>query len=285
MASLSLPAPAKLNLFLHITGRRPDGYHNLQTLFQLLDYGDSLEFTRSESPCIQLSPTLEGVQDQDNLIYRAAKLLQQKAQLHCGATIYLNKQLPMGGGIGGGSSNAATTLIGLNHLWQTGLSIDELCQLGRQLGADVPVFVGGKTAWAQGVGEQLKPVELEPSWYLVLTPPCSVSTAAIFSHPDLVRDTPAISLDYFLSQGGSNNCQPLVEQLHPPVKQAIDWLSQFGKATMTGTGASVFASFPSKSAAEKVLAQKPKSLTGFIAKGVNTSPLHKKLAEYCQVMV
>lgn len=192
LTSLSLPAPAKLNLFLHVTGRRADGYHNLQTLFQFLDFADTLDFTLREDNQILLHGELAGVSAEDNLITRAARLLQQHTGTSQGADIILHKRLPMGGGLGGGSSDAATTLVGLNHLWQTGISLQSLATLGLQLGADVPVFVLGRAAWAEGVGEELTPVELDEPWYLVVMPDCQVSTAEIFSDQRLTRDTQPI---------------------------------------------------------------------------------------------
>lgn len=276
MTTLQLPSPAKLNLFLHITGRRDDGYHNLQTLFQLLDYGDTLSLSAAPGG-ITLNPGIDGVSLEDNLIYRAAQLLRTTTGCNAGARIRIDKRLPMGGGIGGGSSNAATTLVGLNHLWQTGLSLDQLAELGSQLGADVPVFVHGKSAWAEGVGERLTPMEIPPRWYLVLAPKCHVSTARIFSHKDLTRDTLAITVPAFLEKGGKNDCQPLVESLFPQVRDAVDWLNQYSPAQLTGTGACVFSAFPSKASAERIYAKRPKQLQGFVAQGVNDSPLHQCL--------
>ncbi|WP_045857229.1 4-(cytidine 5'-diphospho)-2-C-methyl-D-erythritol kinase [Teredinibacter purpureus] len=277
MPAISLPCPAKLNLFLHITGRRADGYHELQTVFQLLDVGDRLELDTNTSGEINLAPEIPGVPHDDNLVVKAAKLLQQTSGTTLGANLYLHKQLPMGGGIGGGSSNAATALVGLNALWQCGLSDDELAQLGRQLGADVPVFVRGKSAWASGIGDQLCPIEISNQWYVIIAPSCHVSTAAIFSHKDLTRDTLAITVAAFLEKGGKNDCQPLVERLFPQVRDAVDWLSLYGSAQLTGTGACVFAGFGSKQQAQNVFAKRPEHLKGFVAKGVNHSPLHQCL--------
>ena len=283
MPQLSLLAPAKLNLFLHITGRREDGYHNLQTLFQLLDVGDELKFEAKCNCEIILEPELEGVAPEDNLIVRAARLLQQEAgkalpSFSQGAKIQLLKRLPMGGGIGGGSSNAATTLLGLNHLWNLHFSIDHLAELGAALGADIPVFVRGQTAWAEGVGDLLQPLEMEEKWYLVLVPQCHVSTAEIFCHKDLTRDTPNITVAAFLEQGGRNDCQPLVRRLFPQVDEALYWLSDHSdNARMSGTGACVFAAFASPEAAEAVLKQLPSHIKGFVARGVNQSPAHQLL--------
>ncbi len=274
---LTLPAPAKLNLFLHVTGRRADGYHTLQTLFQLLDHGDTLHFTARDDGVIALTPELPDVPAEQNLIVRAAKLLQRFSGCRLGADLHLQKRLPMGGGIGGGSSDAATTLLGLNALWQLALSIDTLAELGLQLGADVPVFVRGRSAWAEGVGEALTPVDLPARNYLILVPPCSVSTAAIFSSEALTRHTSAITIAAFREQGGRNDCEPVVRSLHPEVAFALDWLSRFAPSRMTGTGACVFAAFDDRATAESVLAQKPAGYDGFVATGVNHSPLHRAL--------
>lgn len=274
----SLPAPAKLNLFLHILGRRPDGYHELQTLFQLLDFGDEIRFARSDSSTITLESPLTDVPLEQNLVYRAARLLQEHAgQDKPGAQLQLVKRLPAGGGIGGGSSDAATTLLGLNRLWNLGLDLDTLAELGRQLGADVPVFVRGRTAWAEGVGEQLQAVEMPEDFFLVLTPGCHVSTQAVFTDPRLTRDTAPITLARFHEGHGRNDCQPLVEDLYPEVRETRLWLNQFAPATMTGTGASVFARFDSEQDARQVLARAPEGLRGFVARGVNISPAHLSL--------
>ncbi len=277
MTSLTLPAPAKLNLFLHITGRRDDGYHNLQTLFQLLDHGDKLQFTLRDDGEIRLTPAIAGVPHEENLIVKAARALQQASGTNLGANIQLDKRLPMGGGIGGGSSNAATTLLGLNYLWGSPLNPQQLADIGISLGADVPVFVHGKTAWAEGVGEQLQAIDMPEKWYLVVTPNCHVSTAEIFSHKDLTRDTSAIKVAAFLEQGGRNDCQPLVRKLYPEVGETLDWLNQFGHAQMTGTGASVFIAFNSEIDATAVLEKLPEDIQGFVAKGVDTSPALSKI--------
>lgn len=275
---LRLLAPAKLNLFLHITGRRSDGYHLLQTYFQLLDYGDWLTFELVAQPQITLTPDLPGVDFEQNLIVRAARLLQTHAKITPGVAIRLEKHLPMGGGLGGGSSNAATTLVALNHLWQCGLTCAQLQQLGLQLGADVPVFVGAQSAWAEGIGEQLQAIEMAEIWYLVLQPNCQVSTAEIFSHKDLTRATPNITVAAFLEQGGRNDCQKLVRKLYPPVDNALNWLAQFtNNARMTGTGASVFAAFATEAEAQIVLAQAPLNLPGFVARGIPHSALYSLL--------
>ncbi len=275
---LTLPSPCKLNLFLHINGRLPNGYHQLQTVFQLLDYGDTLHFEQATTDTITLSPEIAGVKFEDNLIIKAAKLLKAASGTTQGVHIKLDKRLPMGGGIGGGSSNAATTLVGLNHLWQTGLSIEQLADIGLQLGADVPVFVKGQSAWAEGVGEALSPIELPERWYVVIRPDVHISTAEIFSQKKLTRDTPIIKVAAFLEGGGRNDCQNIVLQHYPQVKEAVDWLNQYSEARLTGTGSCIFASFANEGEAKSVLANRPEHLEGFVAKGVNRSPLHLALS-------
>ena len=281
MNQLNLPSPAKLNLMLHITGQRTDGYHELQTLFQLLDYGDTLHIQRREDSSIQVSPQIDGLAQEDNLIYKAARLLQQHCQCELGADIQLQKILPMGGGIGGGSSNAATTLLGLNELWQLNLSLNELAELGLQLGADVPVFVKGHSAWAEGVGEQLQAVDIPETWYFVVKPDCHVSTKEIFSHKQLTRDTSPITIAAVFEQGLRNDCEAVVRELYPEVDSAIKWLSKHSPdnspARLTGTGACVFSCFPDQQSAQHLLQHMPVGLQGFVAKGVNISPVHRSL--------
>ena len=274
-STLTLLSPAKLNLFLHITGRRADGYHQLQTLFQLLDWGDWLGFTPDHSGEISLvAPGLD-IPLQDNLIYRAATLLQR----HCkrdfvpGVQITVAKHIPTGGGLGGGSSNAATTLLALNHLWQLGLPGEELQALGATLGADVPVFVGGRTAWAEGIGEVLTPVDLPERWYAIITPPCHVSTGQIFSHLQLTRNTAPIKMATFFEGYSRNDCQELVRRLYPDIDAVLDWLDGFAPARLTGTGASVFASFGTEAEAAAVLQQLPRQWQGVAARGLNRSPV------------
>ena len=278
-ATLTLPAPAKLNLFLHITGRRADGYHELQTLFQFLDHGDELGFALREDGEIHLRTPIDGVPHDSNLIVRAARLLQQESGTALGADIWLDKRLPMGGGIGGGSSDAATTLLGLNHLWQTGLDEDHLAALGLRLGADVPVFVRGRAAFAEGVGEQLQAVELSEPWFLVAVPQVFVSTAEVFSAPELTRNTPPIKVRSLLEGGGHNDCQPVVEARYPEVRNALILLNKFVPARLTGTGACVFGSFPNRDDADKVARQLPATLPSFVAQGRNISMLHRRLKE------
>lgn len=275
-----LPAPAKLNLFLHVLGRRPDGYHNLQTVFQFLDYGDTLHFAPRSDGVIHVSPALEGVPPSSNLITKAAQLLQQHSHCSQGADITLDKRLPMGGGVGGGSSDAATTLLGLNHLWGLGLSLDTLADIGLRLGADVPVFVKGQAAFAEGVGEQLQPVFLPEPYFLVLNPPESINTAKIFCHPELTRHTAPITLAAFLGGGVNlplrNDCEPVVRSLSSKVDATLSWLAQHGAAKMTGTGSCCFLACSSRQQAESLLAQSP--VAGFVAKGCNRSPAHQALA-------
>lgn len=282
MPTLTLPAPAKLNLMLHILGRRADGYHELQTLFQFLDHGDELSFSLREDGQIRLHTDLPGVDHDSNLIVRAARLLQRESGCTLGADIELTKRLPMGGGIGGGSSDAATTLLGLDHLWRLDLGEDRLAGLGLALGADVPVFVRGHAAFAEGVGERLQPVDLEEPWFLVLAPQVSVSTAEIFADPELTRNTPAITVRSLLAGGGHNDCQPVVERRYPEVRNALSLLNKFVPASMTGTGACVFGSFPNEGEADKVRRQLPASLPSFVARGRNVSMLHRSLKQMAQ---
>ncbi|KXJ46120.1 MULTISPECIES: 4-(cytidine 5'-diphospho)-2-C-methyl-D-erythritol kinase [Marinobacter] len=278
-----LPSPAKLNLFLHILGRRPDGYHELQTLFQFLNYGDTLTLTARTDGRIVLEQSLPGVPDEENLIVRAARQLAATAgHTTPGVSIAVDKQLPMGGGLGGGSSNAATTLVGLNRLWGLNRSLDELAELGLSLGADVPVFVRGHAAWGEGVGERLTDANPPEDWFLVIKPPCDISTKEIFSEQGLTRDTPGIKIAPAFEGDASryrNDCEDVVRRLYPEVHQSLEWLAQFGPARLTGTGACIFGRFPTESAARIIWESKPSGITGFVAQGVNISPLHKKLTE------
>lgn len=283
MNSLVLPSPAKLNLFLHILGRRPDGYHELQTLFQFLNYGDTLTLTARTDDRIVLEQPLPGVPDEENLIVRAARKLRATTDgATPGVSIAIDKQLPMGGGLGGGSSNAATTLVGLNRLWGLNRSLDELAELGLSLGADVPVFVRGHAAWGEGVGERLTDANPPEDWFLVIKPPCDISTKEIFSEQGLTRDTPGIKIAPAFEGDASryrNDCEDVVRRLYPEVHQSLEWLAQFGPARLTGTGACIFGRFPTESAARIIWESKPSGITGFVAQGVNISPLHKKLTE------
>ena len=252
-------APAKLNLFLHVTGRRPDGYHLLQTAFQMLDHGDVLHFERRDDGAIRRVTPVAGVPEESDLIVRAAQLLKlaKPGAHHLGADIAVEKRLPMGGGLGGGSSDAATTLIALNHLWQTGLSRAELMALGLKLGADVPFFIFGQNAFAEGVGEALQPAALPACWYVVIEPGVAVPTPAIFSALDLTRNTKLVKISDFLeapSSFGKNDLQVVATRLFPPIAEAIEWLKQFGDARMTGSGACVFCAFAQEHQADAVLA-------------------------------
>jgi len=253
-------APAKLNLFLHVTGRRADGYHLLQTAFQLLDHGDLLHFQVRDDGAIRRANAVDGVPEESDLIVRAARLLQstmgEKAAAHLGAEIAIEKRLPMGGGLGGGSSDAATTLIALNHLWQAGLSQSELMKLGLQLGADVPFFLFGRNAFAEGIGEALTVVNTPNCWYVVIEPGVSAPTAAIFSDPGLTRNTNPVRISDFSNASicfGKNDLQVVATRLFPPIGEAIKWLRQFGEARMTGSGSCVFCAFSHEHQADEVL--------------------------------
>ncbi|MEC7118295.1 MAG: 4-(cytidine 5'-diphospho)-2-C-methyl-D-erythritol kinase [Pseudomonadota bacterium] len=274
--TLHLPAPAKLNLFLHITGRRADGYHQLQTVFQLIDACDWLTFTAQHDAALRFDSAFV-LDPASNLVLRAARLLQQHSQTPYGCQIHLDKRLPVGGGIGGGSSDAATTLLALNHLWQLDYSIEELAQLGLQLGADVPVFVRGRNAWAEGVGEQLTVVDLPQTRYLVLQPDCFISTGDLFSQEILTRDTAITTFAAYRSLPDSfgNDCESVARQLFAPVAEALDYLAQFGQARLTGTGACVFLAIDSSIDAQQLLHNAP--CAGFICLSLDQSPVHQQL--------
>lgn len=278
MTGFTLPAPAKLNLFLHVTGRREDGYHTLQTVFALLDHGDTLHF--APAPTLSLRVDGDAPVGDDNLVLRAARALQEYSGRRDGAALTLVKRLPAGGGVGGGSSNAATALLGLDHLWGLGLDLDQLAAIALDLGADVPVFVRGRSAWGEGVGERLQPVALEPRWYLVLFPGCAVHTGKVFADPELTRNTPRITMAAFRAGLARNDCEPVVRRLYPEVGQALDWLGQHAPARLTGTGGCVFAAFTEEASARAVLAQVPARWQAFVARGVDISPLW--LAVECQ---
>lgn len=267
------PAPAKLNLFLHVVGRRPDGYHLLQTLFRFLDFGDSLEIGARPDGDIRLLSPLPGVPEESDLCGRAARLLKAHTGCRLGADIRLVKHLPLGGGLGGGSSDAATVLLALNRLWRLDLPRVELQALGLRLGADVPVFVFGRSAFAQGVGEELESWTPAPASYVVLTPPAHVSTPAVFAHPGLTRDTPAVTIAALSEGFGHNDLQPVACALNPVVADYLGWLQDWGDARMTGSGACVFAAFPDRAVAEKVFAERPGHMSGFVADGVDQHPL------------
>ncbi|KQN61793.1 MULTISPECIES: 4-(cytidine 5'-diphospho)-2-C-methyl-D-erythritol kinase [unclassified Erwinia] len=279
------PSPAKLNLFLYITGRRADGYHDLQTLFQFLDYGDTLRIEPTQDGELRLLTPVPGVPDAENLIVRAATLLRDRAAARgtlpesAGARLAVDKRLPMGGGLGGGSSNAATVLVALNHLWQTGFSLAELAEFGLQLGADVPVFVRGFAAFAEGVGEQLTPVTPAEKWYLVMHPGVSIATPQVFNDPDLIRNTPKRPLVQLLQADFHNDCESAVRKRFREVESLLSWLLEYAPSRLTGTGACVFAEFNTEQSARQVLELAPKGLQGFVARGVNVSPLHRTLSE------
>ncbi|MFA0543656.1 4-(cytidine 5'-diphospho)-2-C-methyl-D-erythritol kinase, partial [Vibrio sp. 10N.222.52.B7] len=275
------PSPAKLNLFLYITGRRDNGYHELQTLFQFVDFGDELTVTANKkTSAITITPAIPGVATEDNLIWKAATALQRYTSTSFGADIELKKVLPMGGGIGGGSSNAATVLVALNYLWQLNLSDDQLAKIGLKLGADVPVFVRGYAAFAEGVGEQLQPANPDEKWYLVVKPQVSIATVDIFTHSELTRNTPKRALSTLLEQEYVNDCEKIVRMLYPEVDKQLSWLLQYAPSRLTGTGSCVFAEFSSKKEAESVLEQLPDTVSAFVARGRNISPLKETLAEY-----
>jgi 4-diphosphocytidyl-2-C-methyl-D-erythritol kinase len=273
---LRLPAPAKLNLFLHITGRRPNGYHELQTIFQLVDLCDWLTFETTGHPHIDLISEVD-IPHEHNLIMRAARLLQQPQPHRQGIRITLDKRLPMGGGMGGGSSDAATTLLALNHLWQLGLNIDQLADLALQLGADVPVFVRGHHAWAEGIGEQLTRIELPQKRYAILKPDCFIGTSDLFSQETLTRNTPVTTFAAYQSQPElfSNDCEPVARRLFPPVAQALDYLQRFGDARLTGTGACVFVALDDTINTTALLDHAP--CQGWIANSVQVSPVHAQI--------
>jgi 4-diphosphocytidyl-2-C-methyl-D-erythritol kinase len=279
ITTLSCLAPAKLNLFLHVVGRRADGYHLLQTLFRFIDLNDTLHFTLRADGEIRRVNEIEGVPADQDLCVRAARLLQQETGCSQGVNIELEKCIPMGGGLGGGSSDAATTLLALNRLWGLGLSRERLMQLGLSLGADVPVFVFGSNAFAEGVGERLQAYELAETWYVVLSPPVHVPTAKIFTHPELTRNTISITIRA-LPTGGAfhagkfgNDLQPIACKLYPVIEQHLAWLAQYAPALMTGSGACVFAEFATEAEAKAVLQKLPENMRGFVARGLQQHPL------------
>jgi 4-diphosphocytidyl-2-C-methyl-D-erythritol kinase len=276
-AATRWPAPAKLNLFLHVIGRRADGYHELQTLFQLIDLTDTLSITVRPDGCLERPEGPREVPPEADLTLRAARVLKEATGTPLGATIHVHKRIPLGAGLGGGSSDAATTLLALNELWGCGLELNELARLGLPLGADVPVFVQGSSAWAEGIGERLTPVELPERWYLIIYPGVGVSTREVFQSAELTRNSPLITIRGFFDSGGRNDCEPVVRARAPPVADALDWLARFAPARMTGTGACVFAVFGSAAQAERLAAQVPDRWMSFVARGLNTSPAHEQL--------
>lgn len=293
---LAFPAPAKVNLFLHVTGRREDGYHLLQTVFRLLDFGDTVYIRRRTDGIIRRAQPIPGVPEDEDLCIRAARLLKEHTGSTLGVDIALEKRVPMGGGLGGGSSDAATVLLALNHLWSLDLPRRELQGLGLKLGADVPVFVFGENAWAEGIGEALQAVALKPAWYAVLTPPIHVSTAQVFASEELTRNTIPTTIAAFsgelsgtgLSHRVKNDLEPVVCRQYPAIASCLNWLNHFSQARMSGSGASVFAEFASRAEAESVLANLAQEnagkiagipVSGFLAQGLDKHPLYH-LAEY-----
>lgn len=293
MPLINLPAPAKLNLFLHINERRQDGYHELQTLFQLLDYGDQLSFLPwrdyQQGDLVSINGSFNDIPDESNLVRKASELLIRFArQEQLGNNLYplkieLTKRIPVGGGLGGGSSDAATTLLALNSLWKLGIPGARLAAMSSQLGADVPVFVNGHTAYAEGVGDRLQPRTIPEYWYLVIHPGCDVSTAEVFSHRELTRDTPKSTISPALegdlsclamaSATAKNDCEDVVCKMFPLICEAMKWLSQFAVARLTGTGSCIFACFTEQNRAYHALTQLPANYHGFVAKGINQSPV------------
>ncbi len=272
LRQLDLPAPAKLNLMLHVTGRRPDGYHELQTAFQFIDLEDRIRLTLREDGRIRRIGGDPGVPEEDDLVVRAARRLQQHSGCHFGVDIRLDKRIPVGGGLGGGSSDAATVLMGLDRLWQLGLGREQLMPIGLELGADVPVFLFGRSAWAEGVGERLQPLSLPEPWFLVIHPGIFVSTGEIFAAGDLTRDCAPITIRAFLEGRGRNVCEPVAASRHPEIAEALDWLGRFAPSRMTGTGACIFAAFEREDEARAVAARTPERWKAFVARGLNCNP-------------
>lgn len=286
---IDLPAPAKLNLFLHVVGRRPDGYHELQTVFQFVELADRVRIARRTDTQLRRTITIAGVDEADDLVIRAAQLLRGECGIEAGASIGVEKRIPLGGGLGGGSSDAASTLVGLNRLWGLGMDTDRLAALAVKLGADVPVFVRGLAAWGEGVGERLVPLALEQPWYVLVVLPFAVATADVFHAPALTRNTPRLRISRLLRTGTENpespvrieqllaathnDCEPVVREMRPGVGEALDWLSQYSRARMTGTGATVFAPFDTRERAAEVAGAVPAPWYGLVTRGLNRSPL------------
>lgn len=273
------PAPAKLNLMLRIVGRRDDGYHLLQTVFQLIDITDGLVFYQTDAGKVQLKKSIPGVKEEDDLTVRAAKMLKEETGYQGGVCIEIEKNLPMGGGLGGGSSDAATVLIVLNRLWNLDLPKQRLIEMGVKLGADVPVFINGASVWAEGVGEQLSEISLPNSWFVIVKPDCHVNTKKIFFEKDLTRDSKSIKISEFNAGQTRNDCQGVVESLHKEVKEALSELSQYGDARLTGTGACVFVQFNDELSAEELYKKLSSKREVYLAKGLAISPLHKQMSE------
>ena len=278
-AATRWPAPAKLNLFLHVTGRRADGYHELQTLYQLIDLSDTLTIELRPDGQIERPEGLSGVAPEADLTVRAARALRDAAAVRAGATIRVRKRIPAGAGLGGGSSDAATTLLALNELWGCGLGLSALARIGLSLGADVPVFVEGCTAWAEGVGERLTPVETPARWYVILYPGIGTRTREVFQAPELTRNSPLITIRAFFESGGRNDCEAVVRKHTPEVAEALDWLRRLAPARLTGTGSAVFAACATSAEAERLAARVPDRWRSFVARGLATSPVHEMLRE------
>ena len=274
----TFPSPAKLNLFLHVTGQRKNGYHDLQTVFQFINLSDDIDIKATQTGQIELLTPIDDVPNEQNLIVKAALLLKKYAKESCGAEIKIDKTLPMGGGLGGGSSNAATVLLALNKLWHLNYPIQKLAELGLTLGADVPIFIHGYAAFAEGIGEKLTPVKPIEYWYLITKPDCHISTAEVFQHPDLPRNTSVISASEFDIDLCHNDCQTLVIKQYPKVAKLLAWLVEYAPSRMTGTGACIFSRFNTEQEARQLQSQLPDDVTSFVAKGLNQSPLHQVLA-------
>jgi 4-diphosphocytidyl-2-C-methyl-D-erythritol kinase len=272
-------APAKLNLFLHITGRRADGYHELQTVFQLIDLCDTLTFRVRDDGRIARPEGPEAIAPESDLTVRAAQALKSATGTGLGTEIRVHKRIPVGAGLGGGSSDAATTFLALNELWGCRLPAAELARLALPLGADVPVFVQGFSAWAEGVGERLTPVRLPERWYLVIYPGVAVSTREVFQSPELTRNSPLITIRAFFESGGRNDCEPVVRARAPEVAEALDWLSRFAPARLTGTGSCIFTAFLNAAEAERLAARVPDRWLSFVARGLSTSPVQEQLRQ------
>ena len=273
------PAPAKLNLFLHVTGRRADGYHELQTLFQLVDLTDTIAIRVREDGAIERPEGPKDVPAELDLVVRAARALKAASGTRLGADLRVLKRIPQGGGLGGGSSDAATTLLALNKEWSCGLAIPDLAALGLPLGADVPVFIGGFSAWGEGIGERLTPVKLPDRWYLIIHPGRAVRTREVFQSPELTRNSPLITIRAFFGSGGRNDCEPVVRRLCPEVGEALDWLGRFAPARLTGTGSCVFAACGSAIEAERLAARVPDRWKSVVARGLNASPVLERLGQ------
>ena len=277
------PAPAKLNLMLRIVGQREDGYHLLQTVFQIIDITDGLVFSKVDDGLVRLKKTIPGVKEADDLTVRAANLLKKESGYQGGVCIDIEKNLPMGGGLGGGSSDAATVLVVLNQLWKLNVSEQRLMELGVQLGADVPVFIKGTSTWAEGVGEKLTEIKLPKAWFVVLKPQCHVDTGKIFSEKELTRDSKCIRISDFNSGQNQNDCVVVVKKLHVEVAQALEGLSKYGVARLTGTGACVFVQFDDRQAARNVYNELASENEVYIAEGLAISPLRRQVSEFFSI--